>query len=439
MAAAIIAAPALAESAARSQAVVPSREVSVLDFGAVSDGDSATPTNNSPAFADAIEALTTVGGGVLHIPPGTYYLAQSLQISLTGNDGDIAIQGGGSNQTKLRFPSSAGHGLIFSLASSGASPTYQSARVRDLALLTDNSAVGGSQTDPGRCAIRYVPSSPQQGSPYLTAVIQNVEIRGLNGFSHFWDTGIYLNNVVNAWIEAVEVLGKFNYHAAFQGILADRYAVNVSCSNCQVNYCTYGFRMYSNEGTALPSGTQVAGTEGLQIINCGVGGAHTGAFHDNGTSPEPRPALQVVGCNFNCTYNCVATSNVTECVVTGNVFYLQPTAFVDIAPGAACVNIVPANGGSAVSRHAIAGNIFRALSSVAAVRGIVCGGQNVAISGNSFDSFDLGIILTPTSAHCLLSGNTFANISTFQVQNAGTANSYAAASSLPSGSSVNIV
>jgi len=438
MATAIAISPVLSESQAKAQAVMPAREVNALDFGAVADGDSASPTDNGPAFASAIDALKAVGGGTLHVPPGTYYFTQPIQITLAAGGGDISIGGGGSNQTRLRFAASAANGIVFTLPSTGGASTYQSARVRDLALLTENSTVGGSQLNPGRCAIRYIPGTPQQGSPYLTAVIRDVEIRGLNGFSQFWDTGIYLNNVVNAWIDSVEVLGKFNYQSSYQGILADHYAVNVSCSNCQVNYCTYGFRMYSNEGASIPNGAQVSGAEGLQVVNCGVGGCRTGAFHDNGTSPEPRPALQIIGCNFNCTYNCVATSNVTECVVTGNVFYLQPTTFVAIEAGAACINIVPAVGGAAVSRHAVTGNILRALSPISAVRGVICGGQNVAISGNSFDSFDFGIILTPTSAHCLLSGNTFANISAFQVQNAGSSNSYVAGTSLPNGTSLNI-
>jgi hypothetical protein len=434
-----VAAGLMASASSRAQvATAPTREVSVLEYGAVPDGDAPSPTNNGPAFAAAIAALVSAGGGVLHVPPGTYYVAQSIQI----NSANISIEGAGSHLSILYFPATTGHGLIFSLPGSGGGETYQSVRVRDICLLTENTLVGGSNSDPGRCAIRYVPSGPQQGSPYLTVLIQDVEIRGRNGFVQFWDTGIYLNNAVNAWIESVEILGQFNRQAMFQGVLTDHYAINVTCSNCQVNYGNYGFRMYSNEPNTLPPGTQVAGTEGLQVINCGVGGCRTGAFHDNGTNPEARPALQVVGCNFNCTYNAVATSNVTECVVTGNIFYLQSTAFVEIEPGAACVNINPAgvNPPPAIHRHVISGNIFRALASPAfPARGVVCGGQFVAICGNTFDSFDLGIILTPTSANCHLSGNVFSSVTNFQVQNAGIENSFTAASPLESGKSVNII
>lgn len=434
-----VAAGLAASGPARAQVATNStREVSVLSYGAVPDGDGPTPTNNTPAFAAAIAALVSVGGGVLRVPPGTYYVAQSIQI----NSANISIEGVGSNLSILYFPATTGHGIIFSLPGTGDGATYLSARVRDICLLTENTVAGGSISDPGRCAIRYVPSGPQQGSPYLTVVIQNVEIRGRNGFAQFWDTGIYVNNAVNAWIDSVEILGQFNRQAMFQGVLADHYAVNVTCSNCQVNYGSYGFRMYSNEPSTLPQGSQVAGTEGLQIVNCGVGGCRTGAFHDNGTNPEARPALQVVACNFNCTYNAVATANVTECVVTGNIFYLQSTASVLIEAGASCVNILPASvsPSPAIHRHVISGNIFRVLAEPASpARGVVCGGQYVAICGNTFDSFDLGVILTPTSAYCHLSGNVFSGITNFQVQNAGAANSFTSASPFEQGKSVNII
>lgn len=48
--------------------VVPDREVSLTDFGAVSDGK----TLNTEAFAKAIDALASKGGGTLHVPSGVW-------------------------------------------------------------------------------------------------------------------------------------------------------------------------------------------------------------------------------------------------------------------------------------------------------------------------------------------------------------------------------
>jgi hypothetical protein len=53
---------------------------SVKDFGAVADGDSPSPTDNSPAFQAAINAVGQ--GGVVYIPPGHYRLASTISLSL---------------------------------------------------------------------------------------------------------------------------------------------------------------------------------------------------------------------------------------------------------------------------------------------------------------------------------------------------------------------
>lgn len=49
--------------------VFPDNVVSLTDFGAVADGVSL----NTKAFADAIELLSSLGGGTLNVPPGVWY------------------------------------------------------------------------------------------------------------------------------------------------------------------------------------------------------------------------------------------------------------------------------------------------------------------------------------------------------------------------------
>ena len=47
---------------------IPSREVSIVDFGAVGDGI----TDNTKAFLEAIEVLSAAGGGHLVVPEGIW-------------------------------------------------------------------------------------------------------------------------------------------------------------------------------------------------------------------------------------------------------------------------------------------------------------------------------------------------------------------------------
>ena len=46
----------------------PDRQVSITEFGAVADGH----TLNTKAFADAIQACSVKGGGMVVVPPGTW-------------------------------------------------------------------------------------------------------------------------------------------------------------------------------------------------------------------------------------------------------------------------------------------------------------------------------------------------------------------------------
>jgi hypothetical protein len=88
--------------------------VSVLDFGAVGDGDSASAGANSVAFAAAIAALsigTQYGVArrrALYIPAGVYYLDANLSFLETGFGGGWTVEGDGDLNTILLFTTTSG-------------------------------------------------------------------------------------------------------------------------------------------------------------------------------------------------------------------------------------------------------------------------------------------------------------------------------------------
>lgn len=75
------------------------RIVSVKDFGAVGDGT----TNDTTAFQNAINALAATGG-VIRVPPGTYFL--NSQVTFSGAAGAITVEGDGWSDFSGVFGSS---------------------------------------------------------------------------------------------------------------------------------------------------------------------------------------------------------------------------------------------------------------------------------------------------------------------------------------------
>ena len=394
--------------------------VSVTDFGAIGNGS----TDDLPAFNAAIAALTALGGGALWVPPKTFYLSDQVVVTNSA----IAILGMDKHNSRLLFGPSCQNGLVFNEPAASGSIDFKGLVIENLTILTQNTTAAAV---PGKSAILYSPASPEQGAPFETMTIRGVEIRGQNGFTHFWNTGIYANNAVNVIIDDVNILGKFNTQTMNYGVYTDHYAISVSVVNSSILYCNNGINMFSNEAATPPAGAQVSGTEGIQVVGCIIVGVGRGVVHDNGVNPQPRPLLLVSGCHVNAVSSCIYASNVTEVVLSCNLLYIQDMVSNTAAPGAACVVINNPNN-SAVPRHAISGNVFRSLSATPQVRGCVVETSFGAVSGCVFDTFDIGIILTAKSSNWVLSGNVFNTVGN-NCQNSGSNNFNANKSSLASG------
>ncbi|WP_369933027.1 glycosyl hydrolase family 28-related protein [Xanthomonas tesorieronis] len=403
------------------------------DFGAIGDG----VADDIFAFQKAVAYLATrPTGGTLYIPARTYYLSEMLVIA----NSSITIAGEDRHNSRILWGADALSGFSFTFSAPGGGPDYVGVNVSNLTLLTLNSTIAGGYSSPTKTAIYVNPSNVSQGSPYPSVSIDQVNLRGQSGFSHFWNCGIYLNNCNNVIITNSSINGHFNTQDMWCGIFSAGYSINCSVVNCNVNYGTYGVLQYSNV-TSLAPGAGVPGAEGLQLIGVQMGGLKFGAVKDNGMNAEARPLILVQGCHINAAFNCVKSSNVSECVIVGNLFYIQDTVNNVVESGARCVSLdSPTSnvGVNAPRRHVISGNIFRSLTGQVAVRGITCNVQNVSISGCVFDQFDFGMILQSLSANVNVSGCTFSNISQFHVQNSGAGNSYVPKQSMSIGSSFNV-
>ena len=106
------------------RAVIPDRDVSVADFGAVADG----VTINTEAFAKAVEALYKAGGGHLNVPEGLYltgpivlkdcidlHLEKGAVIMMSPDKRDFLIGGSvrpGISASKRHDVSISGDGII---------------------------------------------------------------------------------------------------------------------------------------------------------------------------------------------------------------------------------------------------------------------------------------------------------------------------------------
>lgn len=394
-------------------------------FGAQSGG----VTDCLTKFNALVAYLISIGGGTVLVPAKTYFLSDELVIT----NANVEIRGTNRHLSRLVFGASAVNGLRFSLPSTGGGADYHSVNVYNLTLLTRNDSTVGAA--PGKCAIKYVPSAGQQGSPYPTVNINGVEIRGENAFSQFWQTGMHLENAVNAMVNDVVVSGHFNFQDMYYGLITDKFAVNVQVTNCVFNYMATGIIMISLESVAPPG--FVLGCEGLQVIGCQFGGVQRGVVKDNGTSVEPRPLTLVTGCHINATLHCVHVSNCTETVITGNLFYLQDTVNYTVAAGSACIKLDNPNS-TVVNRHSISGNLIRSLAAEAQVRGIVSDVGFLTIGECVFDTFDFAIILSNDSNTNSVVNCGFINISVNQIQNAGAANWYSAKTPMALASSFDI-
>lgn len=230
--------------------------VSVLDFGAVADGNIATGagTDNSAFFQTAIDTLGA--GGVLYVPAGIYKL--SSQITVPSN---FTITGANTWQTFLLAPTAFNSDGLIKLNGAGGPPTT-----------IQNLAVGGQQGGAGAASIGILSDA------------NGVFLRNL------WVTGFFTN------IKITDGGDNFILDSVIEETIAGGIGIavtgtDVTIGNCETYNCYVGIGIgqfpYVN-GTVTITGVRsldcsyagfiIDQASNIQISNCSVGSADANKY-----------------------------------------------------------------------------------------------------------------------------------------------------------------
>ena len=229
--------------------------VSVLDFGAVADGNVNTGagTNNSPMFQAAINALGA--GGSLYIPAGVYIL--TTQVTVPSN---FTITGAGAYQTFLVAPTAFNSDGLLKLNGAGGPPT----NISDL-------CVGGQLGGAGAVSIG------------INSVANGVFLRNLwlTGFK----TNVVLGNTDNFLLDSA------SEETIASGVGISITSTDVTVANCVTYNCYVGLSVGSVayvDGTitltgirslaCTYSGFNFTSSSNIQMSNCSVGHNNSGRY-----------------------------------------------------------------------------------------------------------------------------------------------------------------
>lgn len=220
--------------------------VSVRDFGAVGDG----VTDDTAAIQAALNAVASSGGGVVHLPAGTYLLQSSLSwpkqkyISLTG-DGSSG-QGNGVNHPGASQLIYTGSGTAISMVGTA----------------FDVDQVGGELRD-------FTLKGPGTGGSTI-----GVDVKWASGSSgSFSFTDIYVYNF-NIGVRLDAIFEAAFYNVCVRGCNRGWYinptveAVNANhWYNCRVESCATGVEIYNSANQNIWHGGTIQGTDiGVYII-----------------------------------------------------------------------------------------------------------------------------------------------------------------------------
>jgi hypothetical protein len=167
--------------------------LNAVAFGADPTGAS----DSTAAFNAAVAALGTNHCGAIYFPAGKYRFNSALSVTLGGSKCSLTIAGVGQDASTLYWPNASG-GLTIDYGTDYSN----SAHVRGLSFTTG--------TTNGGLALRFY-MSVAIANPANTAIsdVYSVTIRGDDGYevTNYWSTGLTLDNVSNAQVENLTVVG----------------------------------------------------------------------------------------------------------------------------------------------------------------------------------------------------------------------------------------
>ena len=250
----------LTGAVARTQHTKNAESVSVLDFGAVPDGDvsTGTGTDNTSAFQTAINALGS--GGVLYVPKGVYRLGS--QITIPNN---FTLTGDGNYNTVLLASNAFNDatGLI-NITNSGTLPK-----------IIENMTITGQQGGAGALSVGI-------NSLANAVILRNLWVAAFK-------TNIILGNSDNL------LLDSFSEVTLSGGTGISVKSADVTISNCVTYSCYIGLGVDAVafvDGTVTIdsvrsmacaySGFYITGSSNIQISNCSVGHNNNGCYSHSG-------------------------------------------------------------------------------------------------------------------------------------------------------------
>lgn len=221
------------------------------DYGATGNGS----TDDTAAIQNAIDAVSTAGGGIVYVPPGTY-IASQLVIK-----NRVWLEGAGLRATVLKHKSSTTGDFIKNYLATGTEANGQNIAIRHLML--DGSAAG----TPSNGIHLQQSSSQTAGDDFNDSrwLVEHVLIYNFNGDGF---TVVSSRNEGRA----------FNVHA----FLCDGFGFKINGSDC--------FFVSCNAGSSGLAGFWTDGTS-CRFVNCkawfsGQVTATSGhGFHLNNTAP----------------------------------------------------------------------------------------------------------------------------------------------------------
>lgn len=362
--------------------------VNVAAYGAVGDG----VTDNSSAFQLALAALPT-GGGILYIPPGTYFCGMAITYTMPTSTTSISIIGSGPETTILKFGATDGLSISFLGA-------FNAAHIRDLSLITtgSNSGVGLKLTQTGASIPNPANTAPSD--------ITNVNIRGdvWEGIN-YWTSCVEIASVsdVNFVNDIFVGNGTVAYSTVGNGVnifgSANVIAVVYNFVNC----------IFNSLGGGLIYGTW---TQGVTVVNSNFTGCGVGIDVPAGITGTAQ--LSVLNTQFNCVTGILSLSAITQTSIS-NCCFLVPQGADGIDMSYVTVTSIVGNSFGATPSTTTSGNGIIIRSGLSPQPGAV-------ITGNSFYHMrNNAILLDTASINCNVQSNVYSD-NTANVTNNGTGN-----------------
>lgn len=358
-------------------------------FGALSDGS----TNDTVAVQATVTAALLIARSVVSFPAGvTKLTGDVISATLSGQSG-IAFVGQGPGVTQILIDNTSGNGFSVTCSRPGGAngegnwwlnvTASNSVEFRDMTIATNKVNTGTGILIDGKS---------YEGRPGAPMTIENVVIRGNDGFADCFAKGIDLLDVTNPYLRNVHVYigGPGN----LVGTGVDVRATDATTDPVQIvfDHCKF---TYGNIG--INAGSDV---EGVYLTQCDFINNNMGIYWNASVAES---GIHIVGGHFNNYQFGARLINIYDGSITGVLFYRN---------GADTYNGIVINGGGSIS---ITGNQFRGLAS-GTEAGIAVTNQpnelthGVVITGNHFSNLVNGVNTNSTTRKLYIGPNGYYNV-----------------------------